>query len=160
MAAAGCSDIDPFDSTSTTAPSRHRPDDANDADVEFLKGMIDQLQSGKALTGAALDSRTNAGDDVPTLAAHIEDEDAGRVDKMTELLSAWSTMSGAVPPRTNAIRVGCSTRVRTVQPRSTNALMTAWGGGGGSLLGGGLGSDGFDPRPEYRSSESSADRNR
>ena len=89
LAAAGCSDIDPFDSTSTAAPSRHRPDDANDADVEFLKDMIDHLQSGKALTSAALDSRSNAGDDVATLAAHVEDEDAGRVDKMTELLDIW-----------------------------------------------------------------------
>lgn len=88
-AAAGCSDINPFESTSTTAQPRQRPADANDADVEFLTDMAEHLQRGRALTNAALDSSANAGDDVATLAGHIEDEDAGRVVKMTELLESW-----------------------------------------------------------------------
>lgn len=96
-ATSGCVDINPFESTSTTTQPRQRPTDANDADVEFLTDMTEHLRRGRALTNAALDSTTNVGDDVATLAGHIEDENVSRVVKMTELLDGWGE---ATPPAT------------------------------------------------------------
>ena len=101
-ATSGCADINPFRSTSTTAQPRQRPADANDADVEFLADMTEHLRRGQALTRAALASGASASDDVAILASHIEDEDASRVVKMTELLDSWGETT---VPSTSAYEV-------------------------------------------------------
>ena len=88
-AAAGCSDINPLEATSTTAPARQRPIDVNDADVEFLSEMIGHLRTGEVLITAALDPTADAAAQVTTLANHIGDENAGRVVRMTDLLERW-----------------------------------------------------------------------
>ena len=97
VATSGCADINPLGSTSTTAPPRQRPADANDADVEFLTDVVEHLRQGRALTNAALDPSVNAGDNVATLASHIEEEDASRVIKMIELLQRWGESTPPSP---------------------------------------------------------------
>lgn len=105
VATAGCANINPFESTSTTAPPRQRSADANDADVEFLSNMVEHLRRGRALTDAALDPGADPGSDVSMLARHIADEDASRVIKMIDLLDDWgeSAPPSAPPVASNEL---------------------------------------------------------
>lgn len=98
LAIVGCGDINPFEATSTTAPTRKRPSDVSDADIEFLVGMIEHLQVGQALTDAALDPSVDVTADVAALASHIRDDDAARVVRMTELLERWGEPVVQVSP--------------------------------------------------------------
>lgn len=96
--AAGCSDINPLEATSTTASKRQRSVDVNDADVAFLSDMIGHLQTGRVLITAALDPTADASADVTTLANHIGDENVGRVIRMTDLLERWGEPAVQVSP--------------------------------------------------------------
>ena len=86
---AACGEINPFESTPTTTQPRQRPADANTADVEFLTNMTAHLQAGRALTAAALDPLNDATAETAAFARHIQNEDDGRIKKMTELLDSW-----------------------------------------------------------------------
>ena len=88
-AVSGCGQLDPFDTDAGPVETRSVPDDANNADVEFLRDMVDHLEAGRSLTDAALDHRNDAGDDIERFARHIADEDRSRVVRMRDLLDDW-----------------------------------------------------------------------
>lgn len=89
----GCGQLDPFESDTTPSDIRQLPADAKAADMAFLRDMIDQLIASQSLTAAALDPETEAGDDVARRARIIEEEDAGRIAQMAELLDDWGQAS-------------------------------------------------------------------
>ncbi len=77
--------IDPFETDPMPSAVRQFPDDANDADVAFLRDMIDSLEAGKSLTVAALDPGTEAGEDVARLARVIGEDDGAWIVQMAEV---------------------------------------------------------------------------
>ena len=81
----GCGQLDPFETETTPSDIRHLPDDANAADVAFLRDMIDSLEAGKSLTVAALDPGTEAGEDVARLARVIGEDDGAWIVQMAEV---------------------------------------------------------------------------
>lgn len=86
---AGCGELNPFDVETSTQQTRRPPPDANAADVDFARTMIEHLERGQVLTAAALDPQANAADDVVRLASHIAEEDLARIAKLSDLLEEW-----------------------------------------------------------------------
>lgn len=102
LIASGCAELDPFESSPKTSAAQP-PDDIGRSDIEFLQQMIGHLTAGRRLTDQALDPTSDAGGDVRRIARHIAEEDAVRIEVMSELLEEWG-----VPPSRSAAVVSAS----------------------------------------------------